>query len=47
MAHYKASVNTRRPPDEMFAYLSDFSTTQEWERISLRWILPDNQRQVR
>lgn len=31
MAHYKASVDTRRPPDEMFAYLSDFSTTQEWD----------------
>jgi carbon monoxide dehydrogenase subunit G len=31
MAHYKANVDTRRPPDEMFAYLSDFSTTQEWD----------------
>ena len=26
MAHYNASVDTSRPPDEMFAYLSDFST---------------------
>jgi carbon monoxide dehydrogenase subunit G len=31
MAHYNASVDTARPPDEMFAYLSDFSRTQEWD----------------
>jgi carbon monoxide dehydrogenase subunit G len=31
MAHYKARVDTPRPPDEMFAYLSDFSSTQEWD----------------
>ena len=31
MAHYNASVHTRQPPDEMFAYLSDFSSTQEWD----------------
>ena len=31
MAHYNASLDTPRPPDEMFAYLSDFSTTQEWD----------------
>jgi len=31
MAHYKASVDTSRPPDQMFAYLSDFSSTQEWD----------------
>ena len=31
MAHYNASVDTSRPPDEMFAYLSDFSSTQEWD----------------
>ncbi len=31
MAHYNASVDTPRPPDEMFAYLSDFSSTQEWD----------------
>ena len=24
MAHYNASVDTARPPAEMFAYLSDF-----------------------
>ena len=31
MAHYNASVDTPRPPDEVFAYLSDFSTTEEWD----------------
>jgi carbon monoxide dehydrogenase subunit G len=31
MAHYNASVDTLRPPDEIFAYLSDFSSTQEWD----------------
>jgi carbon monoxide dehydrogenase subunit G len=31
MAHYNASIDTSRPPDEMFAYLSDFSSTQEWD----------------
>jgi hypothetical protein len=31
MAHYSASVETRRPRDEVFAYLSDFSTTEEWD----------------
>ncbi len=31
MAHYMASVDTPRPPDEAFAYLSDFSTTAEWD----------------
>jgi carbon monoxide dehydrogenase subunit G len=31
MAHYNASLDTARPPDEMFAYLSDFSSTQEWD----------------
>jgi carbon monoxide dehydrogenase subunit G len=31
MAHYKASVDTDRPRDEVFAYLSDFSTTEEWD----------------
>jgi carbon monoxide dehydrogenase subunit G len=31
MAHYNASVDTSRPPDEMFAYLSDFSSTREWD----------------
>jgi Polyketide cyclase / dehydrase and lipid transport len=31
MAHYNASVETPRPLDEVFAYLSDFSTTEEWD----------------
>jgi hypothetical protein len=31
MAHYKASLATQRQPAEMFAYLSDFSTTEEWD----------------
>lgn len=31
MAHYNASVDTPSPPDEVFAYLSDFSSTEEWD----------------
>jgi len=31
MAHYRASIDTQRPPEEAFAYLSDFSTTEEWD----------------
>ena len=31
MAHYRASVLTRLPREEVFAYLSDFSTTEEWD----------------
>jgi carbon monoxide dehydrogenase subunit G len=31
MAHYNASLDTVRSPEEMFAYLSDFSTTAEWD----------------
>lgn len=31
MAHYNASLDTQRPPERMFAYLSDFSTTAEWD----------------
>jgi carbon monoxide dehydrogenase subunit G len=31
MAHYTASIETPRPPAETFAYLSDFSTTEEWD----------------
>lgn len=31
MAHYEASLHTPRPPEEMFAYLSDFSTTERWD----------------
>lgn len=31
MAHYRASIDTKRPRAEVFAYLSDFSTTREWD----------------
>ena len=31
MARYKASVETARPLEEVFAYVSDFSNTQEWD----------------
>ena len=31
MAHYLATVDSPRGPDDVFAYLSDFSTTQEWD----------------
>jgi Polyketide cyclase / dehydrase and lipid transport len=31
MAHYKASLDTPRQPTEMFGYLSDFSTAEEWD----------------
>ena len=31
MAHYTANVETPCPVDEVFAYLSDFSTTEEWD----------------
>ncbi len=31
MAHYLGSLQTARPADEVFAYLSDFSTTAEWD----------------
>jgi carbon monoxide dehydrogenase subunit G len=31
VAHYNASVQTPRPLDEVFAFLSDFSTTAEWD----------------
>ena len=31
MAHHTASLETPRPCAETFAYLSDFSTTQEWD----------------
>jgi hypothetical protein len=29
MAHYNATVETPLPPDDVFAYLSDFSTTEQ------------------
>jgi hypothetical protein len=31
MADYTASIDTPRPPAETFAYLSDFSRTEEWD----------------
>jgi hypothetical protein len=31
MARYNASVYSPRPPGEVFAYLSDFSTPAEWD----------------
>ncbi|HUA12605.1 MAG TPA: SRPBCC family protein [Solirubrobacteraceae bacterium] len=31
MARYKATLETSRSPDDVFAYLSDFSTTAEWD----------------
>jgi carbon monoxide dehydrogenase subunit G len=31
MAHYRAQLDVRRPIDEVFAYLADFSNTQEWD----------------
>jgi carbon monoxide dehydrogenase subunit G len=31
MAHYRAAVDTPREREDAFAYLSDFSTTQEWD----------------
>ncbi len=31
MAHYYAKLDTRESPAEVFAYLSDFTTTQEWD----------------
>src|SRR5947209_6760859 len=31
MAHYRASIEIQRPREEVFAYLSDFSTTREWD----------------
>ena len=31
MAHYRASLETSLSCEETFAYLSDFSTTEEWD----------------
>jgi carbon monoxide dehydrogenase subunit G len=31
MARYRASIETLQRPDEAFAYLSDFSTSAEWD----------------
>lgn len=31
MARYRASIDVQQPREEVFAYLSDFSTTMEWD----------------
>jgi uncharacterized protein YndB with AHSA1/START domain len=31
MAHYRASIDIPQPREDVFAYLSDFSTTREWD----------------
>jgi Polyketide cyclase / dehydrase and lipid transport len=31
MAHYRASLDLQQPREDVFAYLSDFSTTREWD----------------
>lgn len=31
MAHYRASIDTQQPREDVFAYLSDFSTTEQWD----------------
>jgi hypothetical protein len=31
MAHYRASIDIQQSREEVFAYLSDFSTTREWD----------------
>ena len=36
MARYKATVDTPSSPDEAFAYLSDFSTAEEWDPGTVR-----------
>ena len=36
MARYKAIVDTLLAPDDVFAYLSDFSTAEEWDPGTLQ-----------
>jgi carbon monoxide dehydrogenase subunit G len=31
MAHYRASIDIQQPREEVFTYLSDFSTAREWD----------------
>jgi carbon monoxide dehydrogenase subunit G len=31
MAHYRATLDIQQPREDAFAYLSDFSTTREWD----------------
>ena len=36
MAHYKATLETQLPDERVFAYLSDFSNTAEWDPGTVR-----------
>jgi carbon monoxide dehydrogenase subunit G len=31
MAHYRATIDVQQPREDVFAYLSDFSTTEQWD----------------
>ena len=31
MAYYRAQIDIRRPIEEVFAYLADFSNTEAWD----------------
>ncbi len=31
MAHYRATIDIEQPREDVFAYLSDFSTTEQWD----------------
>jgi len=31
MAHYRASIDTQQSREDVFAYLSDFTTSREWD----------------
>ena len=31
MAHYRATIDIQQPREDVFAYLSDFSTTEQWD----------------
>jgi uncharacterized protein YndB with AHSA1/START domain len=31
MAYYRAQIDVRRPIEEVFAYLADFSNTEQWD----------------
>lgn len=36
MAHYQATLETQLPRDRVFAYLSDFANTEEWDPGTVR-----------
>jgi carbon monoxide dehydrogenase subunit G len=42
MARYVASLISSRPPEEVFDYLADFSTTQEWDPGVVEASRPDD-----